>query len=162
MSDLLPLHPKLVHLPLALAVLLPLISAVVLLAWWRATIPRRIWWGVVALQLILVGSGVAALRSGNAEGERVEHAVPEAAIETHEEAAEQFLWAAGVALLVTFAAALPRRERLAQGLALAATVTTLVVLALGYRTGQAGGALVYQHGAAAVALSEAPSKEQDD
>jgi hypothetical protein len=32
--------------------------------------------------------------------------------------------------------------------AAAATVGTLLVLGLGYRTGQAGGSLVYEHGAA--------------
>ena len=36
-----PLHPKLVHLPLALAALLPLLTFGVLLAWWRGWLQQR-------------------------------------------------------------------------------------------------------------------------
>ena len=41
--DTLPLHPKIVHLPIALAVLMPLITAGLLIAWWRDMLPRRTW-----------------------------------------------------------------------------------------------------------------------
>ena len=41
--ETLPLHPKIVHLPIALAVLMPLITAGLLIAWWRDMLPRRAW-----------------------------------------------------------------------------------------------------------------------
>ena len=146
--DQLFFHPKVVHLPMALAVLMPLVSAGLLAAWTTGLLPRRTWIVAVALQAVLVGSGVVALRSGEAEEERVERVVAEKLIEAHEEAAETFVWGAGAILALHLAAAILRREALARAFAAAATVGTLLVLLLGYRTGEAGGRLVYQHGAA--------------
>jgi hypothetical protein len=62
--DALLFHPKLVHVPMALAVLMPLIAAGLLLAWWRNWLPGRGWFLAIVLQAILLGSGVLALRSG--------------------------------------------------------------------------------------------------
>lgn len=143
-----PVHPMLVHLPIALAVLMPLVSAGLLIAWWRGALQRRTWFIAVALQAVLVASSFAAIRSGEAEEDRVETVVAEPAIEAHEEAAEGFLIASAVVLGVALGAALIRRERAARTVAGIAALGTLAVLALGYRTGKAGGDLVYQHGAA--------------
>lgn len=148
--DQLFFHPKLVHVPMALAVLMPLVSGGLLAAWLAGTLPRRAWMVAVALQLVLVASGVMALRSGEAEEERVERVVAEHLIEAHEEAAEAFVWGAGAILVLHVVAAALRRDRTARAAAAAATAGTLVVLFLGYRTGEAGGRLVYQHGAASV------------
>ena len=63
----LPLHPKIVHLPIALAVLMPLLTSGLLLAIWRDWFPRRVWTIAVVGSLLLVGSGVLALRSGEAD-----------------------------------------------------------------------------------------------
>lgn len=141
-------HPKLVHLPIALAVLMPLIAAGVCVAWWRKWLPARSWWIVVGLQAVLLGSGLLALQSGEAEEDRVERIVPESAIEAHEEAAEVFVVASGVVLAGMLVVAAFASRRFALPLAAAATTGTLLVLGLGYQTGQAGGRLVYQHGAA--------------
>lgn len=146
-------HPKLVHVPIALAVLMPLISGGLLLAWWRSWLPARSWVIAVALQAALVGSGVLALQSGESEEERVERIVAEQLIEAHEEAAEAFVWASGAVLSVMLLGwALSSRPSGAVAATLA-TVGTLVVLGLGYRTGQAGGDLVYRYGAAQVYAS---------
>ncbi len=166
--DTLPLHPKIVHLPIALAVLMPLITAGLLIAWWRDMLPRRAWWIAVALQLVLVGSALYARETGEADEERVEARVGDAPLEAHEEAATVFLIGAVVALVAVGAAAVIRPEGLARGAAAAAVLAALVVLGLGYRVGQAGGALVYQHGAAGVAARAAPpgggpaTVDQDD
>lgn len=155
-----PLHPKLVHLPIALAVLMPLLSFGLLAAWWRGALQRRTWILVIALQALLVGSGLLAMRSGEADEERVEQVVNEAAIEAHEEAAEIFVIGSGAVLVFALGAGLIRRERTAQGIAALAAVGTLGVLGLGYRTGQAGGELVYRHGAAtAFADRQSPTSE---
>lgn len=141
-------HPKLVHIPMALGVLMPVIAAGLLLAWWRNWLPRRGWFVAVALQAVLLGSGLVALRSGSAEEDRVERVVDERFIEQHEEAAEAFVWAGGAVLVVMLLAATMGDRRPALPLAAVATLGTFLVLGLGYRTGQAGGNLVYQHGAA--------------
>lgn len=146
--DALFFHPKVVHIPIALAVLMPLVSGGILLAWWRSWLPGRAWVLAVALQGVLVGSGVLALQTGEADEERVERVVPERAIEAHEQAAEGFVWAAGALFGVMLLPLLLRRGSAALPLASAATLGTLVVLALGYKTGQAGGDLVYRYGAA--------------
>lgn len=163
-------HPKLVHLPIALAVLMPLVSGGLLLAWWRNWLPARSWVIAVALQLVLIGSGVLALRSGEAEEERVEPVVAEQLIEAHEEAAEAFVWASGAVLAVMVLGLALSSRRTGPVAGAVATVGTLVVLGLGYRTGQAGGDLVYRHGAtrafptegASVATPSPPHHRDDD
>lgn len=158
-----PLHPIVVHLPIALAALMPIISAGILIAWSKGALPHRTWVLAIVLQGVLVGSGIAASRTGEAEEDRVEQTVPEAAIEAHEEAAEGFVIGAAVVLALALGAGLIRRDSAARAVATLATVGTLGVLGLGYRTGKAGGELVYRHGAAAAytaigASGDAPGK----
>jgi uncharacterized membrane protein len=146
--DTLFFHPKVVHLPIALGVLMPLLAGGVLLAWWRQWLPARSWVLVAALQGILLASGIVALQTGESEEDRVERVVPEQAIEEHEEAAELFVWASGGVFAVMLLAGALGSRRSGLPTAAAATLGTLLVLGLGYRTGQAGGTLVYEHGAA--------------
>ena len=141
-------HPKVVHLPIALAILMPFITGGALFAWWKGWFDRRTWAAVLLLQAVLVGSGVVAMKTGEREEERVEQVVAERHIETHEEAAEAFVWASAVVLLfMGLPLALPD-GRGRQAASLGALLGTLIVLGLGYRAGEAGGKLVYQHGAA--------------
>lgn len=144
-------HPKLVHLPVALALVMPFFAAGLSWAWWRDWLPARGWVLAIAMQATLFGSGLMAIQSGEAQEERVESVVPERFIEEHAEAAEAFVWASGIVLCLMLLA-LVLAGRGAAGLALAtiSTIGTLVVFVLGYRTGDVGGALVYQHGAASV------------
>lgn len=149
-----PLHPVIVHLPIALAVLMPLITIGLLIAWWRGALQRRTWTIAIVLQALLVGSGVLAMRSGEADEDRVEAVVAHDVIHEHEEAAETFVYgAAGVLVLVLVAGLIPR-ERAARAVAALAATGTLAVLGLGYLTGKAGGELVYRHGAAAAFASD--------
>ncbi|MCA9673595.1 MAG: hypothetical protein KC464_01045, partial [Myxococcales bacterium] len=85
-----PLHPVIVHVPLVLALVAPV--AIGWAAWrrLRGATDRRTWLAAALLQVVIVGSAFAALRTGGEEEERVEQVVPEAAIETHEERAELF------------------------------------------------------------------------
>jgi hypothetical protein len=152
---------------------MPLVTGGLLLAWWRKWLPARTWVIAVALQAVLVGSGILALRSGEAEAGRVERVVAERFIEEHEEAAEAFVWASGGVLAVMLLGLALSSRRTGPIAAAVATLGTLVVLGLGYRTGKAGGDLVYQHGAAQAYLSgtaspstpgapkQRPSKDDD-
>lgn len=146
--DALLFHPKVVHLPMALGVLMPLLAGGLALAWWRGWLPWRAWLVAVAFQAVLLVSGVVALRTGEAEEDRVERIVSERLIEAHEEAAEVFVWGSGAVLAMMLAAAGLHQKRAGLPIASVAALGTLVVLGLGYRTGQAGGSLVYEHGAA--------------
>ncbi|RLB48359.1 MAG: hypothetical protein DRJ42_23405 [Deltaproteobacteria bacterium] len=147
--DALLFHPKLVHVPMALGVLMPLIATGLVVAWWRKWLPARGWAIAVLLQGLLFGSGVLALQSGEAEEERVEEVISEDAIERHEEAAEAFVWASGAVFGVMLLGLAAAGGRPGLPIAAAAALGTIVVFGLGYRTGEAGGALVYEHGAGA-------------
>lgn len=157
-----PLHPALVHLPLGLALATPILAAGIALAAWRGLLPRRAWVAAVALQALLVAGGVAALVTGEREGERVEKVVGEEPVEAHEERAEAFLWTAG-AVLAAAAAALVVPARAAAPLAALSLAGMVAVAALAIRTGKAGGDLVYRHGAArAYAPGEAGAAPEAD
>ena len=142
-------HPKVVHLPLGLALVMPVLAFGLVAARRARFLPPRSWVIVVALQALLLASAYGAMRAGQSEEERVEDLVGESAIHEHEERAEVFLWGAGIVLVIAAAGVLVPGEVLAGRIVLSAAAGTLVVAGLAVRTGQSGGALVYQHGAAA-------------
>lgn len=165
-----PLHPAIVHLPMAIVVLTPLFAVGALLAIRKGV--RAVWaWGVpVALIGCLMLSGWASLQTGGQDEDRVERTAGEAAVETHEEAAEGFLVATGVVLLLSLGGfAGGKVGTVTRGLATAATVA---LLGLGYNVGHSGGALVYGDGstmaaagstdATGVARRERAATDDDD
>lgn len=141
-----PLHPVVVHFPMALAALLPIAAVVALWAIARGSNPRYTWLIAVALTVALAGSAWIALETGEAEEERVEVFVAEGPIHEHEEAAERFLALSAVLAVVAVAGLLSGTP--GRAARLVATAGTLVVLAAGVQVGSAGGKLVYEHGAA--------------
>lgn len=144
----LPLHPVVVHLPMALSVLLPLLSLVGLVLLWREDAGWRAWLSVPLLAAVLTASSFVALETGEQDEDVVESVVAESAIEAHEEAAERFAWSTGVLLLLAVAGLAPRRHGTRLALAGATVVASIGVLALGVDVGHKGGELVYRHGAA--------------
>jgi uncharacterized membrane protein len=148
-----PLHPAVVHLPIAFAMLAPL-AALVALWFTRRTASHRGPWGVpIALLLLLAVSSWVATETGEDQEDRVEAVVPELALETHEERADTFLTVVLVVLGVSLVGAAPG----AVGLAARAltTAATAVILVAGYQVGHSGGELVYTHGAAAAYVGDA-------
>jgi uncharacterized membrane protein len=141
-----PLHPAVVHMPMALAALVPLLALLGVLVIRSGWLPVRAWSAIVLLQALLVGSGALAVTTGEQEEERVEAVVSESRIEPHEEQAERFLVASAVGLLVSALGLIGGRAG-----AVARLTTVLVaagVLAAGIAVGHSGGELVYRHGAA--------------
>jgi uncharacterized membrane protein len=141
-----PLHPAVVHFPIALALLAPFLIAGLLYAIRSGRSPARAWVGVLVLQAVVAGSAWLAVETGEDEEDRVERVVAEAPIEAHEEAAERFLVLAGVAVVIA-------------GVGLAGGTVGLVArfvmlfasLGLAWAVmdvGHRGGELVYRHGAA--------------
>lgn len=156
MNQSLPLHPAIVHLPLAIAMLMPLLSAAILWVWWRKWLPgRRVWTAVFVAQLLLGATAFAALRTGESEEEKVEDIVREPALEAHEEAANAFLVAALVVAVLSLLPLVLPNDGLRRSTAVVTFLATIAVAALAIRTGEAGGELVYQHGAAAAYTSGA-------
>jgi uncharacterized membrane protein len=142
MTDL-PLHPAIVHLPLGLAIALPLLAAAVALGALRGWWSPRAWWLVVGLQgLLLAGTGAAWL-TGEADEDRVEETRGEALVEAHEEAAGRFLGVAGVAGVLALAGALLPAGRGRAAALVAAHVALLAAGGQALVTGHAGGELVH-------------------
>jgi len=141
-----PLHPAIVHLPMALAVLLPLLTLCGLFSIHKAVLPRRAWGVIILLGFVLVLSSWVALETGEEQEERVERVVAEQVIEDHEEAAETFMVVGVILLLSSMLGMLDGKIGIAgRG---ASVLLAFVLLAAGLEVGHRGGALVYEHGAA--------------
>lgn len=154
-------HPKVVHLPMALSVLMPLVAGGAAFAWWRGWFDRRIWVIVFLLQAALAGSGFIAMNTGEAEEDRVEEIVAEQHIESHEEAAELFVWASAIVLASMVLPIVLPEGRFRSATVVGAVLGTLVVSVLGFRTGEAGGRLVYEYGAAEAYVHGDPGMPKD-
>jgi uncharacterized membrane protein len=150
-----PLHPAVVHLPIALAVLTPLLALLTLFARRHGFLPARAWTGIVLLQALLAGSAWLALETGEDQEERVEKFVAERHIEEHEEAAERML-AVSVAVLLFSAAGL-LTGRLGTVGHVATIAGGAAAFAAAIATGHSGGELVYRHGAASAYVQSAAS-----
>lgn len=148
LSNLLPtpLHPAIVHLPIALTLLVPVFTIGALIAIQRGGKVLRNWGIAAGLLAALSLSAWVSLETGEDQEEKVEAVVPEQAFETHEESAEAFfamslavLGIAGVGLL---------NGRIGTVGRVVATAGTLALVVAGYNVGHSGGKLVYEYGAA--------------
>lgn len=141
-----PLHPAVIHFPIALSVLLPFAALLGLLAVRRGTAPRKAWGYVTLVAFLAFAAAFVGVRTGEQEEDRVEEVVDRDAIHEHEEAGERLQLLAGIGFLV-FAAGLSGGGvgRVARPVALLAS---LAIAGQAYLTGKGGGELVYDHGAA--------------
>lgn len=149
-----PLHPAVVHIPIALMLFLPVFALAALWAIRKGAHPRKAWGIVVALLGLLLVSAWTALQTGEQQEEIVEEVVAERYLESHEDAANAFLLLTG-AVFVAACLGLARGRAGGAGRALG-MAGTLILLAAGWRVGQTGGDLVYKHGAANAYISAGP------
>jgi hypothetical protein len=141
-----PLHPAVVHFPVVLMLLLPLVAAGALVAIRRGTTPLRAWAFPLACGAALTLSAWVSVETGESQEERVETVVPEGALDTHAQAADRFLVLSGGLLLLMGAGLAPGRTgSVARGLG---AVAALGLTVAGYQVGHSGGQLVYRYGAA--------------
>lgn len=141
-----PLHPAVVHLPLALAVIVPLIIGFALLKMRGGATAPDVWMPTVILSFLMFAGTLAATNTGEDEEDVVEAVVSGQVIHDHEEKAEAFMWGSGVLFLLTSFGFLS--ARFGQASRYLSAVCSIVVLVLALRTGHSGGELVYEHGAA--------------
>jgi len=142
----LPLHPLVVHFPIVLSVLLPISAVWALWAVRKGTTARRAWAVPVAIAVALAVSALVAVKTGEAQDERVERVVAEQPLESHEEAAETFLaLSTGLAALVAAGLLSGRAGSVARVLG---SVGAVGLVAIAAYVGHSGGKLVYQYGAA--------------
>lgn len=141
-----PLHPAVVHFPIAFAYLLPLVALAALWQIRRSGNARAAWIPVAVLMVFTLAAGIVAVRSGEDTEDPVEEIVAERLIHEHEERAETFMFIAWGALVLLAAGFLRGRlGAVGRGLFILATLLLALQVTL---TGKLGGELVYKHGAA--------------
>ena len=142
----LPLHPAIVHLPIGIGMILPILTIAVLLGIYRKQFQTQTWLLVVLMQLLYCGSVFMASQTGEQEEDRVEEVVAEAWIEMHEEATEPLLPVGGVVLILT-CLALVKNSKIRKTAQSFSVVGMLLTCYLLYNAGHTGGELVYLQGA---------------
>lgn len=157
-----PLHPAVVHFPIVLALLLPLVVGGAWFAIRRYGVsPARVWLVAIACSTSLFLATWTSVRTGEAQEDTVEDAIAgEGALHAHEEAAERLFFAAGLLLVLTPLGLLRGRAgRMARG---ATALASLAAVAVMVPVGKTGGELVYRHGAAQayVATAVAPGADR--
>ncbi len=149
-----PLHPAVVHFPLALAVLLPLAAVAALVLLRLGAGVRAAWIPVAVLAGLLALSAWIAVETGEEQEDRVEEVVPEEALHEHEEAGERVLWGGVAVFALTLLGLVPGRA--GAGGRILGTAGALAVTALAVDAGSKGGELVYRHDAARAYVQPAP------
>jgi uncharacterized membrane protein len=152
-----PLHPAIVHFPIALSVLAPLLAVIAAVAIRAGRVSSRAWAAVVLCQVLLAGASWLAVETGEREEEEVEDVVGERNIHEHEEAAERFLLIAGVTAAVSAGGLLA--GPIGGAARLATVAAGAAVVAAGIAVGHSGGELVYRHGAASAYVEKAGAGE---
>lgn len=142
MEPSLPIHPLVVHTPIALIIVSLLFEIV-----GRATDSE--WWRKGAFAMLVVGmlGAGAALLTGEPDAERAEETqgVPEQAVDRHEDAGKLALWVTVGAVVVRALSAGSGGARVAIGVvALLLHITAAVTVGV---AGMRGGELVFRHGA---------------
>lgn len=153
-----PLHPAVVHFPVALLLLGALVAVL-------AVFVRR--WHMPLFAAILLSLGalgaVVATVTGEEEEERVEHAIPSAEPVLDEHAG----WGEGArnagiaaALLAVAAAVLVGKPAVGRVLSVLAACIALVAAYYVAQAGHFGGELVYRHGAGVVSGGQTPAGDR--
>ena len=144
-----PTHPVVVHLPLALAVLLPLGTASVGWAVWKGKLPERAWAGIVIAHFVLAASAGAASLLGESDARRIQTRVEASHVEEHEGEGHRLLIGAVIAFGLAVGG-LVLRDVKHRRTAIAATIAAgLACAVLAIIAGRGGAELVYKRGAAA-------------
>jgi uncharacterized membrane protein len=146
-----PLHPALVHLPLGLAMLLPLLALAGLITLWRSPAQRHLWIAATVGAALMAGGAFLALETGEDEEEIAEAVVSHRLIHEHEELAELFMVLSAILAVLTVLTLIAsfKKPAAAKVLGSIAVLVSVAALVQGLRTGHAGGELVYVHNAGA-------------
>jgi len=156
-----PLHPIIVHFPIALTFILPILILVFAFMIKTKKMSHLAWLVIIGLQVATTASGYIALETGEDEEHVVEKVLDKKLIQAHEESAEIFVGFTVLALVLSIGIYFLRSE-LQFFSQLVICLVTLVSCYFAYATGHLGGELVYRHGAAqaytgsGTSLNEAP------
>ena len=155
-----PYHAMVVHFPLALAFLMPLLVLGMAFMMKKNKISNEGWLVIVGLQLVMTVSGYVSLQTGESEEEIVQRVVEKKLIHEHEEAAEIFVGSTVVVLALSIAVYFLKAELqlyVQLGIALLGLVSTYFA----FDAGRLGGELVYEHGAASAYAQVIASPQEE-
>lgn len=141
-----PLHPIVVHFPIALSFLLPILALVFAFFIKTKKMNGSMWAIIMGLHLFTVGMGYLSLETGEREEDVVEKIVDKELIAEHEKYAEIFVGVTVVATVISIVAYFIQAH-LQMYVQLANVIVLLIAAFFAYETGEHGGELVYKHGA---------------
>jgi len=143
-----PLHPAIVHFPVVLSVLIPLVAVGALWAIRLGARPTRAWGVTTAVAAVLALSAWVAVQTGEQQEERVGEVIGETRVEHHAELGETLLFTSAGLLAVIAMGLMPGKAgRVARYTGAAGTLAVVVV---SFQVGRSGGELVYKYNAGAV------------
>ena len=147
-----PLHPAIVHFPVVLSVLVPLVAGGALWAIKLGSRPLRAWGVTTAVAAALAASAWLAVETGEQQEERVGDTIGETRVEQHASAGETLLFtSAGVLVVIALGLMPGTAGRVAR---YAGAVGTLTLGVAAYQVGHSGGELVYKYNAGAAYASD--------
>ncbi len=157
-----PLHPAIVHLPLALTFILPALILVFIWAIRSGKMSREMWVVIVGLQLVITASGYIALETGETDEEKVAQVAGILLMQTHEQTAEIFVGTTVVSLAVGVVAFFLQVQ-----FQIYARVGVLIISLLScvfaLKTSQNGTEIVYaQNGASVHSATQVMVREHDN
>ncbi len=140
-----PLHPAIVHLPLALTFILPLLVLVFAWAIKTGKMNKEMWLVIIGLQVLVTVSGYISLETGETDEEKVSAIVGKDVIHQHEESAEIFVGTTVIALASGIVVWFLQPGFQDKG-RFAVVLLSLLPVFFAFRTGQLGGNIVYHFG----------------
>jgi uncharacterized membrane protein len=142
-----PLHPVIVHLPLALTFLLPFLVLIFAWAIKAGKMNKELWLVIIGLQVLVTVSGYIALETGETDEEKVSAVVGKDVIHQHEEAAEIFVGATVIALASGIVVWFLQPAFQDKG-RFAVVALSLLPVIFAFRAGQLGSNIAYRLGGA--------------
>lgn len=141
-----PLHPAVVHFPVVLAVLIPLVALGALYAIRSGARPLRAWGVTTAVAAVLALSAWVSVETGEDQEEKVEDVVGESRLDAHAQLGETLLFTSAGVLVVIALGLMPGKP--GRAARVAGAIGTLAVAAVAVRVCHSGGQLVYKYNAA--------------